>query len=59
MHILKLLQTLNELLQHVSVHVYHLQGAGNANSSKPNSTADLLFIGSLVCSSFIIDVDYM
>jgi hypothetical protein len=59
MHILKLLQTLNELFQHVTVHVYHLQGAGNADSSKPVSTAELLFIGSLVCSSFIFDFDYM
>jgi hypothetical protein len=56
MHFPKLLQTLNELLQHVSVHV---QGAGNANASKPSSTAELLFIGSLVYSSFIIDADYM
>jgi len=44
MDILKLLQTLNELLQHVSVHVYHIQGAGNANTSKPSSTAELLIM---------------
>jgi hypothetical protein len=31
MHIVKLVQILNELLQHVSVHVYLLQGEHNAN----------------------------
>ena len=32
MRILKLVETINELLQHVSVHVYHLQGKYNAIS---------------------------
>ena len=29
------------------------------NTKKPNATAELLFIGSLVCSSFIVDIGYM
>jgi len=33
---------LNELLKHVSVHVYDLRGEHNANSVKPSSTAKLL-----------------
>jgi len=27
--------------------------------TKPNANVKLLFIGSLVCSSFIVDIDYM
>ena len=56
MHILKLVQTLNELLQH-AVLVYRLQGEHNGSSSKPVATAKLLFMGSLFISIFVVDVD--
>jgi hypothetical protein len=39
-------------------YVFHLQGEHSASSSKPNASAKLLFIGFLVCSSFVVDVDY-
>jgi len=55
--ILKFVQTLNELLQHVPVHVYHLQGEHSGSSCIPNATAKLLFVGSLVISIFVVDVD--
>jgi len=29
------------------------------NTKKPNATAQLLFIASLACSSFIVDIGYM
>jgi len=40
-------------------YMFHLHGEHNANSYKQNATVKLLFIGSLVCSSFFIDNDYM
>ena len=39
--------------------VYHRHGERNDNSLKPIATAKLLFIVSLDCSSFVVDVDYM
>jgi hypothetical protein len=43
----------------MSRYVFHLQGEHSAISSKPDASAKLLFIGSLVFSSFVVDVAYM
>ena len=53
---LKLVPVLNQVLQHVSFHVYHIQGEYSAGYGKPIATAKPLFIGSLVCSSFLAEV---
>jgi len=47
---------LNEILKHVLVRVYHLQGEHNAHSLKQSATAKLLCIGSLVCNTFVVDI---
>jgi hypothetical protein len=50
---------LNELQQHVSVHVCGVQGDHNAKSLKPNVTAKLLFVRSMACSSFVFGAGHI
>ena len=57
MHILKLVQTLNELLQHILIRVYHLHGVHNA-ALQNHMLLQSFYLKVLVCSSFAVDVDY-
>jgi len=46
-------------LQHVSVQVYHLQGAQNVSFNNQMPMITYYLPSSLECSSSVVDVDYV
>ena len=53
------IKILNKLLQHVSVHSTIFRETTMPVLKETNAAAKLLLIGTLVCSSFVVDADCM